>query len=60
MSVPDDFIWTPPGSDISQRWKRTGWVPPSQQPEYRQKWQYYRSLPGRRLEDEDVRKLYER
>lgn len=31
-------------TDVMQTFKRFGWVPPSEQQEYQDKWQYYRSL----------------
>jgi hypothetical protein len=45
-----EYIWTPTGTDITIRWRQAGWVPPSEQPEYQQKWKYYQELPMRSLE----------
>ena len=44
------YIWTPSGTDITVRWRLNGWVPPSELPEYRQKWKYYQELPMRKLD----------
>ena len=46
-----EYVWTPPGTDITIRWKQMGWVPPSEQPEYQKKWKYYQELPMRKLDD---------
>ena len=53
-----NYIWTPTGTDITIRWRMDGWVPPSEQEEYRQKWKYYQELPMRKL-DEVGKKEYE-
>ena len=53
-----NYIWTPTGTDITIRWRMHGWVPPSEQEEYRQKWKYYQELPMRKL-DEIGKKEYE-
>ena len=47
----DNYIWTAPGTDITARWRLQGWVPPSEQQEYRDKWKYYQNLPLRNLDD---------
>jgi hypothetical protein len=53
-----EYIWTPPGTDITIRWKQMGWIPPSELPEYQSKWKFYQELPMRKL-DEQGRKVYE-
>jgi hypothetical protein len=30
------------GVDISVKWRKAGWVPPSEQVEYQQKWKFIR------------------
>ena len=47
----NEHIWTTSGTDISIRWRLTGWVPPSELQEYRDKWSYYQNLPLRKLDD---------
>ena len=48
-----DFVWTPAGTDITDRWRTLhGWVPPSELPEYQRKWTRYQELPLRKLTDE--------
>lgn len=47
----NDHIWTPTGTDITIRWRQMGWVPPSEQQSYRDKWKYYQELPMRYLDD---------
>ena len=46
-----EFIWTPTGTDITIRWRKMGWIPPSELQEYRDKWKYYQNLPMRGLDD---------
>jgi hypothetical protein len=47
----NEHIWTTSGTDITIRWRLTGWVPPSELQEYRDKWSYFQNLPLRRLDD---------
>lgn len=47
----NDYIWTAPGTDITVRWRLNGWLAPSEQQEYRDKWKYYQNLPLRNLDD---------
>lgn len=47
----NDYIWTPSGTDITERWRQMGWVPPSETHSYQQKWSSYRELPLRSLTD---------
>ena len=49
--MSDKHIWLPTGTDITIRWRAMGWVPPSEQPVYQDKWKYYQELPLRRLDD---------
>jgi hypothetical protein len=44
-----DMIYTPAtATDITQLWRKHGYVPPSELPEYQAKWDYYQSLPLRK------------
>jgi hypothetical protein len=53
MSNNDAHVWTVSGTNIEERWKiKCGWVRPSEQPEYQQKFKYYQELPLRKLDDE--------
>lgn len=45
-----DYIWTPAGTDITIRWRKAGWVPPSEQESYKAKWRYWQELPMRTLD----------
>jgi hypothetical protein len=47
----NEHIWTTSGTDITIRWRLTGWVPPSELQEYQDKWAYWQNLPLRRLDD---------
>jgi len=53
------YVWTPAGTDITIRWRMLGWVPPSEQAEYQQKWKYFQELPMRRLDDHGKQKYEE-
>lgn len=53
-----EYIYTPPGTDITVRWRLAGWIPPSEQQEYLDKWAYWQNLPLRKLDDA-AKKAYE-
>lgn len=53
-----EYIWTPSGTDVTIKWRRMGWVPPSEQPSIRAKWKYFQELPMRHLTEAE-RKEYE-
>jgi hypothetical protein len=47
-----EHIWTPSGTDITERWRtQYAWTPPSELQEYKDKWKYYQELPLRKLDD---------
>jgi len=55
---PLDFVWTPAGTDITERWRtHHGWIPPSELPEYQRKWTIYQELPLRKLTDEAKKEI---
>lgn len=57
--MKNEYIWTASGTDITIRWKQHGWIPPSELPEYKEKWKYFQNLPLRGLDDKAVQE-YER
>ena len=57
--MKDEHIWTATGTDITIRWRAKGWIPPSELPEYKEKWKYFQNLPLRGLDDKAVQE-YER
>ena len=59
MSTTNEHIWTKAGTDITIRWKMFGWIPPSEQQEYKDKWRYFQNLPMRQLDDA-AKEQYER
>jgi hypothetical protein len=53
VTMDINFVWTPVGTDIAERWRTMhNWVPPSELPEYQRKWTMYQELPLRKLTDE--------
>ena len=36
-------------TDVQQTWREHGWVPPSEDPEVRAKWAFYRTLDTEQL-----------
>ena len=46
--MDNNYIYTPAGTDVTIRWRKAGWVPPSDLPEYQAKWKYYQELPLRK------------
>jgi hypothetical protein len=50
LSMDIEFIYTPIGTDISVRWRKAGWIPPSEQPEIQAKWALFREAGLRKLE----------
>lgn len=48
----NDHVWTASGTDIEERWiKQFGWVRPSEQAVYQEKFRYFQELPLRSLDD---------
>lgn len=53
----NDYVWTPSGTDITERWRQMGWRPPSERADYQQKWSSYRELATRKLNESDRNNL---
>lgn len=53
----NEYIWTPSTTDITERWKALGWVPPSQMQAFQDKWTRYKALHTRSLSDEERYKI---
>jgi len=49
--MSNEHIWTAAGTDITIRWRINGWIPPSEQQKYKEKWKYFQELPLRTLDD---------
>lgn len=48
----NEHIWTASGTNIEERWtKHYGWVRPSEQAVYQEKFRYFQELPLRSLDD---------
>lgn len=50
-SLENEFIYTKPGTCITTRWRKMGWIPASEMPEIQEKWAMYRELATRTLND---------
>lgn len=46
-----DAIWTPSGTDVTIRWKKMGWIAPSDDPQYKKKWADFRALMAKTIDD---------
>lgn len=44
LSLNDQYIYLPSTTDITVRWKKMGWIPPSEDPKYKKKWADFRKL----------------
>ena len=44
LSLGDQYIYTPSTTDITVRWKKMGWIPPTEDPVYQKKWAEFRQL----------------
>lgn len=43
MTAGDHYIYTPSTTDVTIRWRaKYGWIPPTENPEYQQKWADFR------------------
>ena len=56
----NEYVWTATGTDITIRWRANGWIPPSEQQEYKDKWRYFQELPLRNLHTAHAIEEYER
>ena len=53
--VDKDFIYTSASTDITIRWKKIyGYVPASEQEQYKKKWADFKALFNRTLDDSDA------
>ena len=49
--MTDEFIYTPATTDVTIRWRKLyGWLPPSENPAYQQKWATFRAQMARGAE----------
>ena len=53
--VDKDFIYTAASTDITVRWQKIyGYVPASEQEQYKKKWSDFKALFNRTLDDSDA------
>lgn len=46
-----DYIWTAAGTNIEVRFRKLGWVPPSEDPKYIKKWADWKAHLARTVDD---------
>ena len=44
LSFQDQYIYLPSTTDITLRWRKMGWTPPSEDPKYKKKWYEFRKI----------------
>lgn len=42
LSISDNYVYTPSSTDITIRWRKAGWIPPTEDPAYQKKWADFR------------------
>ena len=62
MLLSDSYVYTPATTDVTIRWRAMGWIPPSEQDEFRQKWATFRATAAKGIEsigDKELRIVIE-
>lgn len=50
--MSNEHIWTASGTNIEERWSKLyGWIRPSEQIAYQEKYKHFQNLPLRSLDD---------
>lgn len=49
-NLENDFVYTKPGTCITTRWRKNGWIPASEDKAIQAKWAKYRELATRTLD----------
>lgn len=51
MSIPFEYVYTPSTTDVTIRWRiKYGWVPPTEQENFKKKWAEFRAQSARGIE----------
>lgn len=49
--LDNEFVYTKPGTCITTRWRKNGWIPASEDKDIQKKWAKYRNLATKTLDD---------
>lgn len=50
MTLNDNYVYTPSTTDITIRWRKAGWIPPTEDPSYQKKWADFRIMTAQGIE----------
>lgn len=50
MTPGDNYVYTPSTTDITIRWRKMGWIPPTEDPKYQKKWADFRIMTVQGIE----------
>ena len=50
-NLGNEFVYTKPGTCITTRWRKNGWIPASEDKAIQEKWAKYRELATKTLDD---------
>lgn len=50
MLLSDSYVYTPATTDVTIRWRANGWIPPSEQLKYKEKWAQFRANSAKGIE----------
>ena len=57
MLLSDSYVYTPATTDVTIRWRAKGWIPPSEQDSFKEKWAQFRANAAKGIESIGEREL---